>query len=174
MSSDCLCVCENMCSCPCHNVTCICCPCGKDRQDSQYSKINYYKNLYEQAKSELECEKRKNDKMMYDKQMQKNDLQNCENEQNSEENDMIFLCIIIIKDPIQVDIKDTIEKCKNSFINLIVTTGDNIMTATSIAKECGILNESLDLNNLDANDIEQNPNLIDDQSKKNEYTCRNC
>ena len=97
------------------------------------------------------------------------DFENCENEQNSEENDMIFLCIIIIKDPIQVDIKDTIEKCKNSFINLIVTTGDNIMTATSIAKECGILNESLDLNNLDANDIEQNPNLIDDQSKKNEY-----
>ena len=83
MSSDCLCVCENMCSCPCHSVTCICCPCGKDRQDAQTSKINYYKNLYEQVKSELECEKRKNDKMMYDKQMQKNDLQSFENEQKN-------------------------------------------------------------------------------------------
>ena len=83
MSSDCLCICENMCSCPCHSVTCICCPCGKDRQDAQASKINYYKNLYEQVKSELECEKRKNDKMMYDKQMQKNDLQSFENEQKN-------------------------------------------------------------------------------------------
>ena len=103
------------------------------------------------------------------KDITKEEFVNCENEQNLEINNMILLGIIIINDPLQVNIKDTIEKCKKSYIDLIMITGDNIMTATSIAKECGILNESLNLNNLAPNDIEQNPDLINDLSKKDEY-----
>ena len=83
MSSNCLCVCDKICSCPCHCVACVCCPCVKDRQDTQTSTTDYYKNLYEQIKSELELEKKRNERMKYDRQMHKNNLQNFENEKNS-------------------------------------------------------------------------------------------
>ena len=78
MSSSCLCVCENICDCPCHCVTCVCCPCVKDRPAQNTD--NYYKNLYTQIKSELELEKRRNDRMKYDKELHKNNLQNTEKE----------------------------------------------------------------------------------------------
>ena len=52
-----LCVCENICNCPCHCISCVCCPCVKEKRDSDYSG-EYYKNLYLQIKSELELEKK--------------------------------------------------------------------------------------------------------------------
>ena len=91
-SSNCLCVCDKICSCPCHCVaTCVCCPCVKERQDTQTSNNDYYKNLYEQIKSELELEKKRNERMKYDKEMHKNNLQNYENEKNNllYENEML-------------------------------------------------------------------------------------
>ena len=63
-NTDCLCICEEVCSCPCHCVTCLCCPCVKDRKGD-----DYYKNLYSQVKSELDIEKRRNDRMKYDREM---------------------------------------------------------------------------------------------------------
>ena len=60
ISSGYLCECENICNCPCHCTSCVCCPCVKER--SQTSEIenteNYYKKLYIQIKSELEIEKK--------------------------------------------------------------------------------------------------------------------
>ena len=81
MSSGSLCVCDNVCSCPCHCVTCVCCPCVKEKPQSNTN--DYYKNLYNQIKSELELERRRNDRMKYDKQMHKNNLQNSESEKKS-------------------------------------------------------------------------------------------
>lgn len=63
-NTECLCICEEVCSCPCHCVTCLCCPCVKDRKGD-----DYYKNLYSQVKSELDIEKRRNDRMKYDREM---------------------------------------------------------------------------------------------------------
>ena len=62
--ADCLCICDEVCSCPCHCVTCLCCPCVKDKKGD-----DYYKNLYSQIKSELEIEKRRNDRMKFDKEL---------------------------------------------------------------------------------------------------------
>ena len=47
-NSESLCMCDEICSCPCHCVTCLCCPCVKEKKN------DYYKNLYNQIKSELE------------------------------------------------------------------------------------------------------------------------
>jgi len=44
-------------------VTCLCCPCVKEKKN------DYYKNLYSQIKSELEIEKRRSERMKYDKDM---------------------------------------------------------------------------------------------------------
>ena len=68
MSNGSLCVCDNICSCPCHCITCVCCPCVKDKPQTNENTDNYYKNLYMQIKSELELEKRRNDRMKYDKE----------------------------------------------------------------------------------------------------------
>ena len=50
-----------------------------------------------------------------------------------------------------------------------MVTGDNIVTATAIAKDCGILGNDVDLKNLGPKDIESDPELMNDSSKKEEY-----
>ena len=83
ISDNCLCVCENVCNCPCHCVSCLCCPCVKEKSERQTDKSEYYKNLYNQIKSELEIEKRRNDRLKYDKQIHKNNLENFEKEKTN-------------------------------------------------------------------------------------------
>jgi hypothetical protein len=73
-NSESLCMCDEICSCPCHCVTCLCCPCVKDKKN------DYYKNLYTQIKSELEIEKRRSERLKFDKDM---DSQNCEKEKQN-------------------------------------------------------------------------------------------
>ena len=50
-----------------------------------------------------------------------------------------------------------------------MVTGDNIVTATAIAKECGILGPEVDLSHLGPNEIEQDPEAINDNKKKQNY-----
>ena len=83
ISTNSLCVCDNVCDCPCHCVSCVCCPCVKDKSETQIDTSEYYKNLYNQIKSELELEKRRNDRMKYDKQIHKNNLKSSENEKKN-------------------------------------------------------------------------------------------
>ena len=46
---------------------------------------------------------------------------------------------------------------------------DNIVTATAIAKECGILGPEVDLNHLGPNEIEQDPEAMNDNKRKQDY-----
>ena len=107
------------------------------------------------------------------KDLTKEEYENCEDENENgellDEKNLILLSIIVINDPLHKEVKEAIQKCKQSFVEVIIITGDNIITAASIAKECGILSENLDLDNLRANDIEKNPELIYDKFNKGEY-----
>ena len=47
-----------------------------------------------------------------------------------------------------------------------MVTGDNIITATAIGKECHILPDYVDLNNLTKNEIEENPNEINNKNDR--------
>ena len=69
LNSDSPCICDNECSCSCHFETCLCCPCVKDKN------VDYYKNLYSQIKSELEIEKRRSDRLKFDKEMNKSNFE---------------------------------------------------------------------------------------------------
>ena len=107
------------------------------------------------------------------KDIDENDYNNCENA-NSEDKlidqyGLIFLAVFGIKDSLRDGVKEAVEKCKDASVNVIMVTGDNIITATAIAKECGILGNDIDLKNLTKNQIEENPEQMNDESKRNEY-----
>jgi len=50
-----------------------------------------------------------------------------------------------------------------------MVTGDNIMTATAIGKECHILPDFVNLDNLTKHEIEQNPNEINNKNEKDKH-----
>lgn len=59
---------------------------------------------------------------------------------NSLENELVFVGMTAMIDPPRNDVKDAINECKMAHIKPIMITGDSLSTATSIAKEIGILN----------------------------------
>ena len=83
--------------------------------------------------------------------------------------ELVFIGIFGLKDSLRQEVKESVEKCHDASVNVIMVTGDNIITATSIAKECNILPSTVDLNNLKKYDIEKNPNDINDPKKKEEH-----
>ena len=83
--------------------------------------------------------------------------------------DLIFLAVFGIRDSLRDGVKEAVKKCHEASVNVIMVTGDNIVTATAIAKDCGILGSDVDLKNLGPNDIEEDPELMNNNSKKEEY-----
>ena len=61
-----------------------------------------------------------------------------DNDYFKEENDLILVGLIGLKDPVRNNIKESIQTCLSANIRPIMLTGDNLKTATSIAKEVGI------------------------------------
>lgn len=57
----------------------------------------------------------------------------------SVENNMEFDGFVAISDPLRSDVYEAVENCRKAGINLKILTGDNIVTATAIAKELNIL-----------------------------------
>ena len=107
------------------------------------------------------------------KDINENDYNSCENfntdNKQIDQYDLVFLAVFGIKDSLRDGVKEAVQKCRDASVSVIMVTGDNIITATAIAKECGILGEDLDFANLDNNQIEENPEKMNDNSKKNEY-----
>ena len=83
--------------------------------------------------------------------------------------DLVFLAAFGIKDSLRDGVKEAVRKCAEASVNVIMVTGDNIVTATAIAKDCGILGNDVDLKNLGPNDIEDDPELMNNNSQKQEY-----
>jgi Ca2+-transporting ATPase len=73
-----------------------------------------------------------------------------DNNSNDEENDhqdqiekgMVLTGIVGIKDPLRPEVVDAVKQCKKSGIIVRMVTGDNILTAQHVARECGILDNS--------------------------------
>ena len=107
------------------------------------------------------------------KDISKEEYENCENPQKNnkliDEYDLIFLAVFGIKDSLRDGVKEAVRKCHEASVNVIMVTGDNIVTATAIAKDCGILGADVDLKNLGPNDIEEDPEAMNNPSKKEDY-----
>ena len=101
------------------------------------------------------------------------EYENCEkygeNNKLIDEFDLVFLAVFGIKDSLRDGVKEAVKKCHEASVNVIMVTGDNIVTATAIAKDCGILGNDINLQNLGPNDIESDPELMNNPSKKEEY-----
>lgn len=52
--------------------------------------------------------------------------------------DMTFLCVVGIQDPLREGVSKAVQRCQEAGVVVRMVTGDNITTATAIAKECGI------------------------------------
>ncbi|RLN26801.1 hypothetical protein BBJ28_00015004 [Nothophytophthora sp. Chile5] len=55
------------------------------------------------------------------------------------EQELIVSAIFGIQDPLRPDVTDAIKDCKRAGIMVRMVTGDNIHTATAIARQCGIM-----------------------------------
>ena len=71
-----LCTCKEICNCPCHCISCLCCPWVSNKSDNN----DYYKNLYYQIKTELDIERKRNDRIKYSKKMNDNNLEKLKKE----------------------------------------------------------------------------------------------
>ncbi|KFY25613.1 hypothetical protein V493_04556 [Pseudogymnoascus sp. VKM F-4281 (FW-2241)] len=54
---------------------------------------------------------------------------------------MTLLAVVGIQDPLRKGAKDSVAKCQSAGIIVRMVTGDNLLTAKAIARECGILTE---------------------------------
>lgn len=54
-------------------------------------------------------------------------------------NNLRWIGVLGIQDPVRKSVPQAVEDCKRAGVNVKMVTGDNIETATAIAKECGIL-----------------------------------
>jgi Ca2+-transporting ATPase len=57
--------------------------------------------------------------------------------------DLVAMAIVGIKDPVRAEVPDAVRTCQNAGIVVRMVTGDNIHTARHIARECGILTDSV-------------------------------
>ncbi|KAG6395164.1 hypothetical protein SASPL_145803 [Salvia splendens] len=73
------------------------------------------------------------------------DEMNLETEKKIEEDGMILLGLVGIKDPCRPGVKKAVEDCQYAGVDVKMITGDNVFTAKAIAVECGILRLGQDL-----------------------------
>lgn len=57
------------------------------------------------------------------------------------EKQMTVIGIVGIKDPLRPEVRDAVAQCKRSGIFVRMVTGDNLLTAQFIARDCGILSD---------------------------------
>ncbi|KAI8617675.1 hypothetical protein BC830DRAFT_1062238 [Chytriomyces sp. MP71] len=55
------------------------------------------------------------------------------------EHDLVWLALIAIKDPLRKEVPGAVATCQKAGLTIRMVTGDNILTACKIARECGIM-----------------------------------
>ncbi|KAI9182980.1 hypothetical protein H9P43_003896 [Blastocladiella emersonii ATCC 22665] len=62
-------------------------------------------------------------------------------ERDDPEHDMVFVGLVGIKDPVRPSVPDAVRTCQEAGIVVRMVTGDNVITACKIARECNILSD---------------------------------
>ena len=104
------------------------------------------------------------------KDITKEEYDNAENPENdSDQNELIFIAVVGIRDSLRNGVKEAVLKCQKARVNVIMVTGDNIVTATAIAKDCNILGDDVNLDNITCNDVEEDPDFTNIPDKRDEH-----
>ena len=103
-----LCTCKEVCNCPCHCSSCLCCPCVTNKSESN----DYYKNLYYQVKSELEIERKRNDRIKYNKKLNENNI-----EKMKKEKEILIMEINALKNKLNDLMNKLRKETKKNFFN---------------------------------------------------------
>ena len=104
------------------------------------------------------------------KDITKEEYDDAENPENdSDQNELIFLAVVGIRDSLRNGVKEAVLKCQKARVNVIMVTGDNIVTATAIAKDCNILGNDVNLDNITPNDVEEDPDFTNIPEKKDAH-----
>jgi Ca2+ transporting ATPase len=85
-----------------------------------------------------------------------------------DEYDCVFIGCVGIRDSLRNGVKEAVLKCHEAHVCVIMVTGDNIITATAIAKDCNIL-RNINLENNRPDEIEEDPDLTNDPKKRDEH-----
>jgi len=108
------------------------------------------------------------------KDISEDEFEKAEKYKNSEgktidQYDLTFIACVGIRDSLRNGVKEAVKKCHSAGVNVIMVTGDNIVTATAIAKDCGILGADVNLDNLQPTDIEQEPELTENKERRESH-----
>ncbi|XP_047937877.1 putative calcium-transporting ATPase 13, plasma membrane-type [Salvia hispanica] len=68
----------------------------------------------------------------------------CDEVKKIQEDNMVLLGLVGLKDPYRPDVKQEVEDCQNAGVDVKMITGDNVFTAKAVATECGILRPGQD------------------------------
>lgn len=71
------------------------------------------------------------------------DIEKPSNDNSIPEENFTLLAVVGIKDPVRPGVKEAVKTCLAAGITVKMVTGDNIITAKAIARECGILTDGL-------------------------------
>ena len=102
------------------------------------------------------------------KDISQQDFDNIENTE-VDQSELVFLGVMGIRDSLRNGVKEAVMKCKEASVTVIMVTGDNIVTATAIAKDCHILGDDVNLENMKPEDIEEQPELTNDPNKRDQH-----
>ena len=86
-----------------------------------------------------------------------------------DQKNIIFISMVCLRDSLRPNVAESVLKCHQAHVNVIMVTGDNLITATAIGKECHILPDFVDLEKLTKHDIEENPNEINIKEQKEKH-----
>ncbi len=86
------------------------------------------------------------------------------NANSIDEEDMVFLGMAAMKDPVRPEVKEYISLCKQAGIKVIMITGDNPLTAKAIGKSVGMKSDVLCGHEIDAMDDSKLGKMLDSVS----------
>ena len=78
---------------------------------------------------------------------------------------LIFVGIFGLQDSLRPGVRNAVDECHMAGVRVIMVTGDNLITATSIAKDCHIFPAKIDVDKLRLHDVETNPSETSDPEK---------
>ena len=103
------------------------------------------------------------------KDITKEEFDNIEKEDEKgllpDQKNLTYIGIFGLQDSLRPGVRNAVNECHMAGVKVIMVTGDNLITATSIAKDCNIFPAKIDIDKLRLHDVETNSSDTNDPEK---------